>query len=126
MSKLAYPFLALASVAAIALAAPLPAQEPSDTTAARNPLQEGLPLAPTRTLEFTTTTGSWLSVDVSPDGQTLVFDLLGDIYTMPAAGGKATALTQGMAVDAQPRFSPDGTRIVFTSDRSGGEGVWIM
>jgi imidazolonepropionase-like amidohydrolase/Tol biopolymer transport system component len=92
----------------------------------RNPLQEGLPLEPTRTLEFTTNTGSWLSVDVSPDGQTLVFDLLGDIYTMPVSGGKATPLTQGMAVDAQPRFSPDGRRVIFTSDRNGGEGVWIM
>ena len=92
----------------------------------RNPLQNGLPLEPTRTLEFTTNTGSWLSADISPDGTTIVFDLLGDIYTMPMAGGKATPLTQGMAVDAQPRFSPDGTRIVFTSDRNGGEGVWIM
>jgi Tol biopolymer transport system component/imidazolonepropionase-like amidohydrolase len=106
----------------------LTAQEPADSTKdeEKDPMQEGLPLKPTRTLEFTTNTGSWLSVDVSPDGETLVFDLLGDIYTMPAAGGEATPLTQGMAVDAQPRFSPDGTRIVFTSDRSGGEGVWII
>jgi Tol biopolymer transport system component/imidazolonepropionase-like amidohydrolase len=113
--------------AAIASPAGLTAQEPGDSAStAKDPMQEGLPLKPTRTLEFTTNTGSWMSVDLSPDGQTLVFDLLGDIYTMPAAGGKATPLTQGMAIDAQPRFSPDGTRIVFTSDRSGGEGVWIM
>ena len=103
------------------------AQEPprQDTTK-KNPIQEGLPLAPTRTLEFTTDVGSWLSVDVSPDGRTLVFDLLGDLYTMPITGGKAAPLTRGMAVDAQPRFSPDGNRVVFTSDRNGGEGVWIM
>ena len=46
-----------------------------------------------------------MSVDVSPDGQNLVFDLLGDLYTMPASGGKATSLTRGMAFDGQPRFS---------------------
>jgi Tol biopolymer transport system component len=98
-----------------------------DTTrATKNPIQEGLPLEPTRTLEFTTDLGSWISADVSPDGKTIVFDLLGDLYTMPITGGKAVPLTQGMAVDAQPRFSPDGQKVVFTSDRNGGEGVWTL
>lgn len=92
----------------------------------RDPMQEGLPLKPTRTMTFTTNVGHWMSVDVSPDGQTLVFDLLGDIYTMPLAGGKATALTRGMGFDAQPRFSPDGKKIVYTSDRDGGYNVYIM
>src|SRR5439155_16383287 len=68
----------------------------------------------------------WISLDVSPDGQTIVFDLLGDLYTMPLAGGKATALTTGIAYDAQPRFSPDGKRVVFVSDRSGGDNLWVM
>jgi Tol biopolymer transport system component len=85
-----------------------------------------LPLKSTRTHTFTTTTGTWLSLDVSPDGQTIVFDLLGDLYTLPIAGGKAVQLTRGMAYDAQPRFSPDGKRIVFVSDRSGGENLWIL
>ncbi|HUF49772.1 MAG TPA: amidohydrolase family protein [Longimicrobiales bacterium] len=115
----------------IALAQPLFAQAGGDSAAARrntarNPLQNGLPLEPTRTLQFTASEGSWISVDVSPDGQTIVFDLLGDIYTMPITGGRATPLTTGMAVDAQPRFSPDGKRIAFTSDRNGGEGVWLL
>ena len=63
---------------------------------------------------------------MSPDGSQLVFDLLGDLYTMPIAGGKATRLTSGMGFDAQPRFSPDGRKVVFVSDRSGGENVWIQ
>jgi Tol biopolymer transport system component len=67
-----------------------------------------------------------MSIDVSPDGQTLVFDLLGDIYTMPAAGGKATRITGGISHDMQPRFSPDGRRVVFVSDRSGDENVWLV
>ena len=89
-------------------------------------MQEGLPLKPTRTMTFTTRVGHWMSVDVSHDGQTLVFDLLGDIYTMPIAGGKATALTRGMGFDAQPRFSPDGKKVVFVSDRDGGYNLYVM
>src|SRR5688500_9252224 len=67
-----------------------------------------LPL-PSRPIEFTTTEGSWMSVDVSPDGATIVFDLLGQLYTIPAAGGTATPLAHHeWAWDANPRFSPDG------------------
>jgi len=116
-----------AALALMLVATPALAQEPDEEEDDQeNIWQEGLPLEPTRVLEFTTSVGSWMSVDISPDGQVLVFDLLGDLYTMPAAGGTATPLTQGMAVDAQPRFSPDGSKVVFTSDRSGGEGVWII
>ncbi|HET9274567.1 MAG TPA: amidohydrolase family protein [Gemmatimonadales bacterium] len=86
----------------------------------------GLPLAPARTAKFTTTKGTWLSLDVSPDGQTLVFDLLGDLYTLPVTGGKATRLTSGLAHDMHPRWSPDGKRVVFVSDRSGDDNVWVI
>ncbi len=86
----------------------------------------GLPLEPERWARFTTDEGTWMSVDVSPDGQQIVFDLLGDLYTMPIAGGTATRLTSGLPHDMQPRFSPDGARIVFLSDRSGDNNVWIM
>jgi Tol biopolymer transport system component len=90
------------------------------------PPQRPLPLNAVRKATFTTNEGSWISLDVSPDGKTIVFDLLGDIYTMPVTGGTATPFTTGMAFDAQPRFSPDGKRIVFVSDRSGGDNVWTM
>ena len=69
--------------------------------------------------------GTWISLDVSPDGSTIVFDLLGDIYSIPMDGGDATAITSGHAWDMQPRFSPDGLRIAFTSDRAGGDNIWI-
>jgi len=85
-----------------------------------------LPLAAARKATFTATEGTWISLDVSPDGKTIVFDLLGDIYTMPITGGTATALTSGMSFDAQPRFSPDGKRIAYISDKSGGDNVWLM
>ena len=73
-----------------------------------------------------TNEGTWMNLDVSPDGKQIVFDLLGDIYVMPVSGGKATPLTSGMAYDVQPRFSPDGQRISFTSDAGGGDNIWIM
>jgi Tol biopolymer transport system component/imidazolonepropionase-like amidohydrolase len=88
--------------------------------------QDSLPLKTTRTVTFETTEGTWLSLDVSPVGHTIVFELLGDIYTMPASGGAAARLTSGPAFDSQPRYSPDGKRIVFLSDRSGAENVWLM
>jgi Tol biopolymer transport system component len=85
-----------------------------------------LPLEAARKSTFTAMEGSWMSLDVSPDGRTIVFDLLGSLYTLPMEGGTAKRLTSGMAFDAQPRFSPDGKKIVFVSDRSGGDNVWTM
>lgn len=77
-------------------------------------------------VEFTTSEGTWMSLDVSPDGKTIVFDMLGDIYSMPVTGGTATPLRQGLAWEVQPRFSPDGKKISFTSDAGGGDNIWVM
>jgi Tol biopolymer transport system component len=77
-------------------------------------------------LEFTVDEGTWMSVDVSPDGKEVIFDLLGDLYRVSMSGGEATRLTSGMAWDHQPRYSPDGTEILFTSDRGGGSNLWIL
>ena len=70
--------------------------------------------------------GSWMNVDVAPDGKTIAFDLLGDIYTMPITGGSPKRIAEGLAYEQQPRFSPDGKRIAFVSDRGGGDNIWIM
>jgi Tol biopolymer transport system component/imidazolonepropionase-like amidohydrolase len=86
---------------------------------------EGLVLKTAETIDFTTDEITWMSVDVSPDGQTIVFDLLGDLYTMPIAGGEATRIVGGLSFESQPTFSPDGRTIAFLSDRSGVENLWI-
>src|SRR5690349_17513474 len=79
-----------------------------------------------RTVRFETTQGTWMNVDVSPDGRTIVFDLLGDLYILPISGGTAKRLTGGPAFDSEPVFSPDGRRIAFVSDRSGSDNIWLI
>lgn len=77
-------------------------------------------------VSFTTDEGTWMNLDVSPDGSRIIFDLLGDIYVMPIEGGEATVLRDNLAYEIQPRFSPDGSRISFTSDAGGGDNIWVM
>lgn len=79
-----------------------------------------------RALRYTATEGTWISLDVAPDGRSMVFELLGDLYLMPIAGGKGTRLTSGSAFDSQPRFSPDGREVLFVSDRSGSDNLWLV
>ncbi|MBX3241859.1 MAG: PD40 domain-containing protein [Chitinophagaceae bacterium] len=79
-----------------------------------------------REVSFTVEEGTWMNLDVSPKGDLIVFDLLGDIYSMPVTGGSARVLRQGLAYEVQPRFSPDGSRILFTSDAGGGDNIWVM
>lgn len=86
------------------------------------------PRGVTRTIEFPTTEGTWMSADLAPDGTWIAFDLLGHIHRMPAAGGDAEVLTQGsgIAINTHPRISPDGRHIAFVSDRGGQNNLWIM
>jgi Tol biopolymer transport system component len=82
----------------------------------------------TRDIDFDTNEGTWMALSLSPDGKWITFDLLGHIYRMPASGGKAECLTQdsGIALNMQPRYSPDGKTIAFVSDRKGQNNLWLM
>jgi Tol biopolymer transport system component len=96
-----------------------PAPPPWDVTQTRGKARQ---------ISFTTDEGTWLSPDVSPDGRTIAFDMVGDIWTLPISGGEAKALTRasGIALNFHAAFSPDGSKIAFISDRDGQENLWIM
>src|ERR1700730_18441370 len=113
-SLLAFATLAALALAPCARASDPPREEPKD----KKPdvaADINKPRADARKVSFETSEGTWMCVDVSPDGRTLVFDLLGDIYALPIEGGAAKALTSCPAYDSHPRFSPDGKAIAFTS-----------
>lgn len=80
---------------------------------------------PHRDIEFPVAEGTWMSLDVSPDGKTIVFDLLNDIYAVPATGGEARLIHGGPATQITPVFSPDGTRLLYLSDEDGADNLWI-
>src|SRR6266540_7288467 len=124
-------FVAVAALVAAALAIPRAQSTSANATVhqqADSKKWDVAPdLGPAHQLAFDTSEGTWMNVDVSPDGRTVAFDLLGDIYTMPIAGtgtSQATRITSGSAFDMQPRFSPDGKRVAFASDRDGLWNIW--
>lgn len=118
------PALALCSALALCLASPLMA---AGDAGGKPAWDVNAPSgASIRKLPIDVSEGSWMDVDVSPDGRLLAFSLLGDIYTLPIAGGTATRIAEGLAWEVQPRFSPDGRTIAFTSDRGGGDNLWVM
>jgi imidazolonepropionase-like amidohydrolase/Tol biopolymer transport system component len=126
MSRLACRLLSLLALVVLVPYAPLAQTRAQNDKAAADAVKnKGLPLITERSLTFTTSEATWLSLDLSPDGQTIVFDLLGDLYTLPIAGGEAIRITNGQAYDMQPSFSPDGKKLVFISDRNGSENVWV-
>jgi imidazolonepropionase-like amidohydrolase/dipeptidyl aminopeptidase/acylaminoacyl peptidase len=126
MPTIVRALLILTAVATLAGPAPsAQSRQDNDKAAADATRLKGLPLITSRTMSFTTSEGSWMSLDLSPDGQTIVFELLGDLYTLPVTGGTATRITNGQAYDMQAVFSPDGKRIAFISDRNGSENLWI-
>lgn len=116
------------TIALLAAIASLPQVAITQTQSAPSTWDVTQPRGRTREIDFTTTEGTWTSVDVSPDGTWIVFDLLGHIYRMPIAGGTAECLTQssGIAINVQPRISPDGRSVAFISDRKGQMNVWVM
>ena len=117
----------LSTVAALALGAPAMAQtaaQPAEAEAAKWDVQN--PQGPAHDIAINVSEGTWMSLDVSPDGHEIVFDLLGDLYVIPIEGGQARPIASGVAWDMQPKYSPDGRYIAFTSDRAGGDNLWVM
>ncbi len=121
-----YPQIVLA---AAAIAGVLPAAARAQRTESR-PQDWDVTLArgKTRDIDFSTSEGTWMAVDPSPDGRWIYFDLLGHVYRVPVSGGEAQCLTQnsGVALNYQPRVSPDGKTVAFISDRRGQNNLWLM
>jgi imidazolonepropionase-like amidohydrolase/Tol biopolymer transport system component len=122
--------LALISGQAVAQTPPAPvAEKGAEAKAPAKPPKWDVNAPPgmaTRQIRIDVDNGTWMNVDVSRDGKLIAFDLLGDIYVMPIAGGTPRRIAEGLAYEQQPRFSPDGKRIAFTSDRGGGDNIWVM
>ncbi len=114
----AYGCLLLTAISRVAQQSSVAVKKPDEST-------QGLTLTPSCTVEFSTDSGTWMSVDLSPKGDTVLFDLVGHIYKLPIQGGTATQITAGLSFDNQPRFSPDGKWIVYVSDRSEANNIWI-
>ena len=136
------PLLAVALLASVLMTVPACAQEAGnlplplmsptefanatpDSPRPSQPAGQTLPLVPGRRFQADVTHGTWMSLDLAPGGKRIVFDILGDLYTMPAIGGRAARIAGGVPFDTQPTYSPDGQWIAYVSDRSGADNLWI-
>ncbi|PTT93428.1 amidohydrolase, partial [Pelomonas sp. HMWF004] len=120
------PHLTAAPALLLAAALAANAQEAPKEAAKPPAWNVNTPPGVAKTVNIDVKTGTWMSVDVSPDGKTLVFDLLGDLYSLPIGGGEAKPLTHSIAWEQQARFSHDGQQIAFLSDAGGGDNLWVM
>jgi Tol biopolymer transport system component/Skp family chaperone for outer membrane proteins len=87
---------------------------------------KSLPLDPARLISVESTEATWMSLDISPDGSKIAFDFMGDIYEIPFEGGDAIQLTDGMAFDSHPRYSPDGKSLLYVSDAHGADNLYYI
>ena len=108
-------FVSLAGAQAGVLATALVAAQ---ATAQEPPRQEPV--------EVTLTEGTNIAAALSPDGTTIAFDLVGRIWVMPAAGGRAEPITDPVGDARQPSWSPDGARIAFQAYWDGNYHVWSV
>ncbi len=127
MKKLLIASALCAAPLAVFAQAPAPEAAPAAEGEEKEPEWDvAAPPMTVRQVSIDVDEGTWMNVDVSPDGRTIAFDLLGDIYVMPISGGTPTRIAAGLPFEMQPKFSPDGAKIAFTSDRAGGDNIWIM
>ncbi|MBL0125442.1 MAG: PD40 domain-containing protein [Betaproteobacteria bacterium] len=113
-------------LAALICSAAWAAEPVNEADAAKKKWDVNSPPGEAATVSLDTRSGTWMSVDVSPDGRQIVFDMLGDLYLLPIEGGEAKALTHSIAWEMQARFSPDGKRLTYMSDAAGGDNIWVM
>lgn len=118
MTSLIKPSIFAVVVSALCLASP--------AVGLADKKKPSLPLeGSTEKLTFETSEGTWMSLDLAADGETIIFELMGDLYELPVTGGEAKRITSGLGYDSMPRVSPDGKYIAFISDRDGDDNLWV-